>query len=111
MRLMDEQYLKTPFYGFPRMFDYVSDSCPLWILTPKQIYRLYKKMGLKYLLRCPYTFKTNPASTYLSPYLLKDLRIEKVNQVSASDITYIPMLSGYMFLYAIIDVYSRYIFN
>lgn len=111
MRLMDEQYLKTPFYGFPRMFDYVSDSCPLWILNPKRVYRLYKKMGLKSLLPGPHTSKPNPTSTYKFPYLLKDLKIEKANQVWASDITYIPMRSGYMFLYAIIDVYSRFILN
>jgi putative transposase len=111
MRLMDEQYLKTPFYGFPRMFDYVKDACPLWILNPKRVYRLYKKMGLKSLPPGPHTSRPAPTPTYKFPYLLKNIQIERVNQVWASDITYIPMRAGYMFLYAIIDVYSRYILN
>lgn len=111
MRLMDEQYLRTPFYGFPRLFDYVKNACPLWILNPKRVYRLYKKMGLVSLLPGLNTSKSNPKSTYKFPYLLRGLQIERPNQVWASDITYIPMKAGYMFLYAIIDVYSRFIVN
>lgn len=111
MRLMDEQYLKTPFYGFPRMYDYVKNACPTWILNPKRVYRLYKKMGLKSLLPGPHTSKPDPKSTYKFPYLLKNLKVERKNQVWASDITYIPMCAGYMFLYAIIDLHSRFIVN
>lgn len=111
MRLMDEQYLKTPFYGFPRMFDYVKNACSLWVLNPKRVYRLYKKMGLKSLLPGPNTSKPDTKTTYKFPYLLKDFKIEISNQVWASDITYIQMRAGYMFLYAIIDVYSRFILN
>lgn len=109
MRLIDEQYLKTPFYGFPRMFDHVQNACPRWILNSKRVYRLYRKIGLKSLLPGPHTSKPDLKTSYKSPYLLKDIKIEKKNQVWASDITYIPMSAGYMFLYAIVDVYSRFI--
>lgn len=111
MRLMDEQYLRTPFYGFPRLYDHVKNACPMWILNPKRVYRLYKKMGLVSLLPGPHTSKPDPKATYKFPYLLKGLKVERKNQVWASDITYIPMSNGYMFLYAIIDLYSRYIVN
>lgn len=111
MRLMDEQYLKTPFYGFPRMFDYVQNACPMWILNTKRVYRLYKIMGLKSLLPGPHTSKPDPKTTYKFPYLLKDIVVDRTNQVWASDITYIPMSKGYMFLYAIIDLHSRFILN
>lgn len=111
MKLMDEQYLRTPFYGFPRMLDHVKTFCPTRILNPKRVYRLYKKMGLVSLLPGPNTSKPNPNTTYKFPYLLKDLKIECANQVWAADITYIPMSNGFMFLYAIIDIYSRFIVN
>jgi putative transposase len=111
MKLMDEQYLRTPFYGFPRMFEYVKNACPMWILNPKRVHRLYKKMGLVSLLPGPNTSKPNPNAPYKFPYLLKGLKADRVNQVWAADITYIPMSHGYMFLYAIIDLYSRFIVN
>ena len=111
MRIMDEQYLKTTFYGFPRMFDHVQNACPTWTLNPKRVYRLYKLMGLKSLLPGPHTSTPDPKTTYKSPYLLKNLKVERINQVWASDITYVPMSRGYMFLYAIIDLHSRFILN
>jgi putative transposase len=111
MRLMDEQYLKTPFYGFPRMYDHIVKSCHDLILNRKRVYRLYKLMNLKSLLPGPHTSKSDPKAIYKFPYLLKGLVIEKPNYVWAADITYIPISNGYMFLFAIIDLYSRYIVN
>lgn len=111
MKLMDEQYLRTPFYGFPRMYDYVVKSCPTWILNPKRVYRLYNIMGLRSLLPGPNTSKPNREAIYKFPYLLKDIEINNINQVWSADITYIPMKRGYMFLYAIIDIFSRFIVN
>lgn len=111
MRLMDEQYIKTPFYGFPRMFDYVQNACSMWVLNPKRVYRLYKTMGLKSLLPGPNTSNPDTKTTYKFPYLLNDIVVNRVNQVWASDITYIPMSRGYMYLYAIIDLHSRFIVN
>lgn len=58
MRLMDEQYLKTPFYGFPRMLEYVRDACPIWVLNPKRVYRLYKKNGIKIFVTRPSHLQT-----------------------------------------------------
>ena len=108
---MDEQYLRTPFYGFPRMFDAVKKSFPMWILNKKRVERLYNKMGLRSVLPSPNTSKSNPKAVYKFPYLLEKLKIERINQVWASDITYIPMPRGFMYLYAIIDLHSRFIVN
>jgi putative transposase len=111
MRFMDEQYLRTPFYGFPRMFDAVKKSFPMWILNKKRVERLYNKMGLRSVLPGPNTSKSNPKAVHKFPYLLEKLKIERINQVWASDITYIPMPRGFMYLYAIIDLHSRFIVN
>ncbi|UTA66484.1 IS3 family transposase [Emticicia sp. 21SJ11W-3] len=109
MRLIDEQYTRTPFYGVPRMYEYLQRACPRWILNKKRIERLYAKMGLRAVLPGPHTSKPDPKATYRFPYLLKGLEIERANQVWAADITYIPMSRGYLYLYAIIDLYSRFI--
>ena len=68
----------------------------------------YKVMGLRSLLPGPHTSKRNKEHT-VYPYLLGDLKIDRPNQVWQTDITYIPMKNGFMYLTAIIDVYSRYI--
>ncbi|NBA84989.1 DDE-type integrase/transposase/recombinase [Emticicia sp. CRIBPO] len=106
---MDEQYLRTPFYGFPRMLEDVRRACPMCMINPKRVYRPYKKIGLTSLLPGSHTSKPDPKATYKFPYLLKGLKVEKNNQVWASDITYIAMRAGYMFLYTIIDVCSRFV--
>jgi putative transposase len=111
MKLMDEQYQKTPFYGFPRIYEFVKRACPTWILNKKRVEKLYKKMDLRSVLPGPNTSKTNPEAVYKFPYLLKKLKIGKVNQQWASDITYIPMPRGYMYLYAVIGLYGRFIVN
>lgn len=109
MRLIDEQYTRTPFYGVPRMYEYLQSACPRWILNKKRIERLYTKMGLRAVLPGPHTSKSDPKAIYRFPYLLKGLEIGSANQVWAADITYIPMSRGYLYLYAIIDLYSRFI--
>jgi hypothetical protein len=81
MKLMDEQHPKTPFYGFPRIYEFVKRACPTWIFNKKRVERLYKKMDLWSVLTCPHTSKTNPEAIYKFPYLFKKLKIEKVNQV------------------------------
>lgn len=78
------------------------------IHNKKGIERPYNRTDLRFKLPGPHTSKTNPEAVYKFPYLLKKLKIGKVNQVWASDITYIPMPRGYMYLYAIIDQYSRF---
>jgi putative transposase len=106
MRLMDEQYLKTPFYGWPRMLAYVQRQG--YAVNHKRIRRLSQKMGLQAIYPKPKTTVVN-ARHKVYPYLLRDLEITYVNQVWSADITYIPMARGFMYLVAIIDWYSRYV--
>jgi Transposase and inactivated derivatives len=108
MRLIDEHYLKHPNKGARRMWVWLRKDLGYQV-SLKRIERLYYKvMGLRSLLPGPHTSKRNKAHT-VYPYLLTDLQITRRNQVWQTDITYIPMAKGFMYLTAIIDVYSRYI--
>jgi putative transposase len=109
MKLIDLQYQRTPFYGVPRMTDYINSTTGFKV-NKKRISRLYKTMDIRALGPNPYTSKSDPAK-YKYPYLLRDLDICEPNQVWAADITYIGMKHGYMYLFAIIDLYSRYIID
>lgn len=108
MRLMDKQYLRTPFYGVRRMHQYLISIPAGYGVNQKRVKRLYKKMDLRALGPTPSTTKSDP-TTYKYPYLLRNITIEKSNQVWGIDITYIPMFRGHMYLFAIIDLHSRYI--
>ncbi len=106
MRLIDEQYLQHPYYGVPRMTAWLRSGDHQ--INHKRIGRLYKLMGLEAVGPKPNTSK--PFSEHQKrPYLLKGLKITRVNQVWATDITYVPMENGFMFMVAVIDLYSRYI--
>lgn len=107
MKLIDMQYQRTPFYGVPRMTDYINEQCGFTV-NKKRIERLYRLMDIRALGPNPFTSKRDPAQ-YKYPYLLRDLDIVEPNQVWAADITYIGLKQGYMYLFAIIDLYSRYI--
>jgi putative transposase len=112
LRLMgqiDVHFLEHPYYGVERMTDYLNLDLGHRV-NVKRIRRLYKLMGLQTIYRKPRTTIKDPAS-YKYPYLLKDLKIERPGQVWQTDITYIPMLRGFMYMNAIIDVYSRKILN
>jgi putative transposase len=106
MALMDRQYLKTPFYGSRRM--------TIWLRTQghqvnrKRVRRLMQLMGLEAIYRHPNTSKPAPRHK-VYPYLLRGLEINRVNQVWATDITYIPMARGFLYLVAIMDWHSRYV--
>jgi putative transposase len=106
MRLMDEQYLKTPFYGWPRMLAYLQRLGHN--VNHKRVRRLLQKMGLQALYPKPKTSVSSPAHK-IYPYLLRGLEITHVNQVWSADITYIPMPKGFMYLVAVMDWYSRYV--
>ena len=108
MRLIDEQYLECPFYGYPRMTDYLRKQG--YQVNPKRIARLMKKMGLEAVGPKPNTSQANPDHK-IYPYLLRNVKIEQVNQVWSTDITYIPMPQGFMYLVAIMDWYSRFILS
>ena len=109
MKIIDRQYTATPFYGVERMTDFINTHYDLRV-NVKRVRRLYKLMDIRAIGPNPYTSKPSKNS-YKFPYLLRDLEVKKANQVWAADITYIAMKRGYMYLFAIIDWYSRYIVN
>jgi putative transposase len=104
MQELDKQYLKTPFYGTRKMTQYLRSLG--YEVNRKRVGRLMKLMGLETIYRKPNTSLPNKAHT-IYPYLLSALKVEQVNQVWATDITYIPMNKGFMYLMAIIDLHSR----
>jgi putative transposase len=104
MRLIDEQYLKTPFYGSRSMTRHLRRLG--YRLNRKHIQRLMRLMGLEAIYPKPKTSQPHPEHK-IFPYLLRDLVIDHPNQVWAADITYIPMARGFMFLVAVMDWYSR----
>jgi putative transposase len=108
MRLIDEQYLKTPFYGSRRMTDWLEKQG--WTINRKRVQRVMRLMGLEGLAPGPSTSRPHPEHV-VYPYLLKGLKIERANHVWATDITYIPMAQGFMYLVAIMDWFSRYVLS
>jgi putative transposase len=106
MRIMDEMYLEDPTRGTRR---YMDDLALKGILIGRDKVRsLMRIMNITSIYPKPRTTVIDPAK-YKYPYLLRGLKIERPNQVWQIDISYIPMASGFMYLFAIIDVYSRYI--
>jgi putative transposase len=104
MRRLDELHLRYPFYGSRKLaFELKREGLDA---NRKRIQRLMRTMGLESLAPKPNTSKPHPVHVKY-PYLLRGLRIERANQVWASDITYIPMKSGFVYLVAIIDWYTR----
>ena len=108
MRLIDEQYLKTPFYGSRRMAACLERRGEA--VNRKRVQRLMALMGLEALHPRPRTTVAAPdARVY--PYLLRDRVLTRVDEVWSSDITYVPMRHGFMYLTAVIDWYSRYVLS
>jgi putative transposase len=108
MRLIDEQYLKTPFYGSRRMTVFLERRGET--VNRKRIQRLMAIMGVEALHPRPRTTTAAPdARAY--PYLLRDRVLTHINEVWSSDITYVPMRRGFMYLTAVIDWYSRYVLS
>ncbi len=106
MRLIDEQYLEIPFYGRRKMTEWLRRQ--EYQVNPKRIGRLMKLMGLEAIYPKPKTSQKAPDHK-IYPYLLKNYPIERPNQVWSTDITYIPMPHGFMYLVAIMDWHSRYV--
>jgi len=108
MKLMDGQYLTTPFYGTRRMVAWLRNRG--YQVNRKRVWRLMRIMGLKAIYRRPRT--STPAQGHrVYPYLLSGMEITRPNQAWAADITYIPMERGFMYLVAIMDWYSRYVLS
>lgn len=108
MPLLDEQYMKTPYYGIRRMRWFLQQQGRQ--VNHKKVKRLLRLMGLEAIYCKPNLSKPN-GQHKVYPYLLRGLKIEKVNQVWSTDITYIPMQKGFMYLVAVIDWYSRYVLS
>ncbi len=106
MKLIDQQYLVTPFYGLRRMKVWLDRQGHL--VNRKRVRRLTRTMGLQAIYRRPRTSQPGPGHK-LYPYLLGAMEITMPNQVWAADITYIPMARGFLYLVAIMDWYSRYV--
>lgn len=110
LHLMDQHYLKHPDYGARRMYKWLKLDKGYHV-SSNRIERLYYRvMGLRSLQPGPHTSKPNK-SHKVYPYLLRHLSITQPNQVWAMDITFIPMAKGYLYLTAIIDLYSRYVLH
>jgi putative transposase len=108
MKLIDRQYLATPFYGARKIVAWLKSQGHR--VNRKRVRRLMQLMRLKAIYRRPRTSK--PASgNKIYPYLLSGMKIRQPNQVWAADITYIPMARGFLYLVAIIDWYSRYVLS
>lgn len=106
MELMDKQYYRCPAMGVRQMVDYLKGEG--YYVGRKRVKRLMDLMGL----RTVYPLKSLSKGgwiKYRMPYLLRNMQFTHRNQVWSTDISYIPMENGFMYLYAIIDVYSRYI--
>jgi len=106
MRLIDEQYMRHPEFGYPRMTDWLKDEG--FEVNHKRVARLMQLMGIQAITPGPHTSRPAPDHK-IYPYLLRNVEVERVNQVWSTDITYIPMRHGFMFLTAVIEWYSRYV--
>ena len=108
MKLIDRQYLATPFYGARKIAAWLKSGGQR--VNRKRVRHLMQLMGLKAIYRRPKTSKPAPGHK-IYPYLLGGMKITRPNQVWAADITYIPMARGFLYLVAIIDWYSRYVLS
>ncbi len=108
MKLIDRQYLTTPFYGARKIVAWLKSQGQR--VNRKRVQRLMRLMGLKAIYRHPRTSVPAKGHT-VYPYLLRSMKITGPNQVWAADITYIPMARGFLYLVAIIDWYSRYVLS
>ena len=106
MRLLDEQYLRTPFYGSRRMTVWLQRQG--YAVNRKRVQRLMQVMGLAGLAPGPGTSQPHPAHK-VYPYLLREVVVERPNQVWCTDITYVPMPVGFMYLIVVMDWFSRYV--
>lgn len=106
MRQIDMLYLRYPFYGSPRMTWRLQEQGLL--VNEKRVARLMRVMGLQAIVPGPHTSRGHPAHRVF-PYLLRGLPITASNMVWCTDITYVPMAKGFMYLVVIMDWFSRYV--
>ena len=108
MKLIDRQYLATPFYGARKIAVWLKSQGRQ--VNRKRVRRLMRLMGIKAIYRRPRTSTPAPGHK-IYPYLLGGMEITRPDQVWAADITYIPMARGFLYLVVIMDWYSRYVLS
>jgi putative transposase len=104
MRLLDEEYLRHPFYGSRQMSAWLKLQGE--VVNRKRVRRLMRLMGLEAIYPKPRTTQRNPEHR-VYPYLLRNVEITRPDHVWSTDITYVPLRGGYLYLAAIMDWYSR----
>ena len=104
MRLIDEQFLETPFYGSRQMRRWLRRQG--YTVSRKRVRRLMRLLGLQAIFQRPRTSQPHPAHR-IYPYLLRDLPITRPNHVWCADLTYIPLQRGFLYLVAVMDWASR----
>ena len=108
MELIDKEYTAHPFYGYRRLTAWLRREG--YEVNPKRIRRLMRLMGVEAVYQKPKSSKPTP-NHKIYPYLLRNVKIERPDHVWSTDITYIRMNRGFIYLTAIIDWYSRYILS
>jgi putative transposase len=106
MRRIDEQYTACPFYGSRRMAAWLVEQGEE--VNRKRVQRLMRRMGLEAIYPKPRLSLAGKGHR-IYPYLLRGVKVDRRDQVWSTDITYVPMDSGFMYLAAVIDWYSRYV--
>ena len=106
LRLLDEQYTRTPYYGIRRMTAWLATVG--YAVNHKRVQHLLRQMGLMAIYPAPRTSEPHPASC-VYPYLLRGVPITRGNQVWSTDITYVRLHGGFIYLTAVIDWWSRYV--
>lgn len=106
MKLIDEIYTESPFYGSRRITETLVTRG--YEINRKRVRRLMQKMGIEVIY--PRSNLSKPDNSHRRfPYLLKGVKIEDINHVWSTDITYIPLRTGFLYLVAILDWFSRYV--
>lgn len=108
MRLLDEQYTRTPFYGRRRMTVWLQGQG--YEVNPKRVARLMELMGIAAIYPKP-KLSVPGDGHKIYPYLLEGVEVKRVNQVWSTDITYIPMAHGFVYLVAVMDWFSRFVLS
>jgi putative transposase len=109
MRLLDAAFMKTPYYG-RRRWTWWLRECHGYVINPKRVGRLLQVMGIEAVFPGRRTTKPEPGHK-IYPYLLRGVEITRPNQVWSTDITYVPLRRGYMYLVAVMDWFSRYVLS
>jgi putative transposase len=108
LRQIDEQYLATPFYGSRKMAEWLKRAGVK--INRKRVQRLMRTLGLEAIYPRRSTTRSAPGHK-IYPYLLRNVEITRPDQVWSSDITYIPLHHGFLYLTAVMDWHSRYVLS